>query len=45
MDYVKDDENLTSQDFCKFKERAKAIKQLIREKETGEVVYGNPSSS
>ncbi len=38
MDYVKDDENLTNQDFCKFEERAKAIMKAIdkAEKETGE---------
>lgn len=38
MDYVKDDENLTNQDFCRFEERAKAIMKAIdkAEKETGE---------
>ncbi|WP_457549556.1 type III ribulose-bisphosphate carboxylase [Archaeoglobus sp.] len=38
MDYIKDDENLTSQNFCKFEERAKAIMKVIDkvENETGE---------
>lgn len=38
MDYVKDDENLTSPSFCKFEKRAKAIMRSIdkAEKETGE---------
>ncbi|WP_048084952.1 type III ribulose-bisphosphate carboxylase [Archaeoglobus profundus] len=38
MDYIKDDENLTSQDFCKFEERAKAIMKAIdkAESDTGE---------
>jgi ribulose-bisphosphate carboxylase large chain len=38
MDYIKDDENMTSPSFCKFSERAKAIMKAIdrAEKETGE---------
>ena len=38
MDYIKDDENLTSQNFCKFEERAKTIMKVIEkvENETGE---------
>ncbi|MEM3521749.1 MAG: type III ribulose-bisphosphate carboxylase, partial [Candidatus Bathyarchaeia archaeon] len=38
MDYIKDDENLVSQSFCKFGERAKAIMKTIEkvEKEVGE---------
>ncbi|OYT55785.1 MAG: type III ribulose-bisphosphate carboxylase [Desulfurococcales archaeon ex4484_217_2] len=38
MDYVKDDENLTSPSFCKFEKRAQAIMRAIdkAEKETGE---------
>lgn len=38
MDYIKDDENLTSQSFCKFEDRAKVIMRVIErvEKETGE---------
>lgn len=38
MDFIKDDENLTSQNFCKFEERAKVIMKIIDkvEKQTGE---------
>lgn len=38
MDYIKDDENLTSPSYCKFEARAKAIMRAIdkAEKETGE---------
>ncbi|BEP17445.1 type III ribulose-bisphosphate carboxylase [Pyrofollis japonicus] len=38
MDYIKDDENLTSPKFCRFEARAKAIMRAIEkaEKETGE---------
>ncbi len=38
MDFAKDDENLVSQPFCRFEERAKAIMRAIdkAEKETGE---------
>ena len=38
MDYIKDDENLTSPDYCKFEERVKAIMKVIEkvEGETGE---------
>ncbi len=38
MDYIKDDENMTSPSFCRFEERAKAIMRAIdkAEKETGE---------
>ncbi len=38
MDYIKDDENLTSPSFCRFEARAKAIMKAIdrAEKETGE---------
>ncbi len=38
MDFAKDDENLTSQPFCRFEARAKAIMKAIdrAEKETGE---------
>ncbi len=38
MDFVKDDENLTSQPFCRFEKRAEAIMKAIdrAEKETGE---------
>ncbi len=38
MDYIKDDENMTSPSFCRFSERAKAIMKAIdrAEKETGE---------
>ncbi len=38
MDYIKDDENLTSQSFCRFEARAKKIMKVIDrvEKETGE---------
>lgn len=38
LDYVKDDENLTSPSFCRFEARAKAIMRVIDkvEKETGE---------
>ncbi len=38
MDYAKDDENLTSQSFCRFEARAKAIMKAIdkAERETGE---------
>jgi ribulose-bisphosphate carboxylase large chain len=38
MDYIKDDENLTSPSYCRFEARAKAIMRAIEraEKETGE---------
>lgn len=38
MDYIKDDENLTSPDYCKFDDRANRIMKVIEkvEKETGE---------
>lgn len=38
MDYIKDDENLTNPDYCKFNERASRIVKVIEkvEKETGE---------
>ncbi len=38
MDYIKDDENLTSPSFCRFEERAKRIMKIIEkvESETGE---------
>lgn len=38
MDYIKDDENLTSPSYCRFEARAKAIMKAIEraEKETGE---------
>ena len=38
MDYIKDDENLTSPSYCRFEARAKAIMKVIDkvEKETGE---------
>ena len=38
MDYIKDDENLTSPSYCKFEKRAEAIMRAIdrAEKETGE---------
>ncbi|MBO8180592.1 MAG: type III ribulose-bisphosphate carboxylase [Archaeoglobus sp.] len=38
MDYIKDDENLTSPDYCKFEERAERIMKVIEkvEAETGE---------
>ena len=38
MDYIKDDENLTSPSYCSFERRAKAIMKVIDrvEKETGE---------
>ena len=38
LDYVKDDENLTSPSFCRFEARAKAVMKIIDrvEKETGE---------
>lgn len=38
LDYIKDDENLTSPEFCKFEERCKRIMGVIDrvEKETGE---------
>lgn len=38
LDYIKDDENLTSPSFCKFEERGKRIMKVIErvEKETGE---------
>jgi len=38
MDYIKDDENLTSPSYCRFEARAKAIMRAIdrAEKETGE---------
>jgi len=38
MDFAKDDENLTSQSFCRFEKRAKAVMKAIdrAEKETGE---------
>jgi len=38
LDYVKDDENLASPDFCKFEERCKRIMRVIErvEKESGE---------
>ncbi|WP_042667798.1 type III ribulose-bisphosphate carboxylase [Desulfurococcus amylolyticus] len=38
LDYIKDDENLTSPSFCRFEARAKAIMKVIDkvEKETGE---------
>ncbi|MET1124425.1 MAG: type III ribulose-bisphosphate carboxylase [Archaeoglobaceae archaeon] len=38
LDYVKDDENLTSQSFCRFEERAERIMKVIEkvESETGE---------
>jgi ribulose-bisphosphate carboxylase large chain len=38
LDYVKDDENLTSPSFCRFEERARAIMRAVdaAERETGE---------
>ncbi|WP_202319886.1 type III ribulose-bisphosphate carboxylase [Archaeoglobus neptunius] len=38
MDYIKDDENLTSPDYCRFEERANRIMRVIErvESETGE---------
>lgn len=38
MDYIKDDENLTNPDYCKFEERGKRIMKVIEkvEAETGE---------
>jgi len=38
MDYIKDDENLTSPSFCRFEKRAESIMKIIDrvEKETGE---------
>lgn len=38
MDYIKDDENLTSPSYCRFEKRAKSIMKIIDkvEKETGE---------
>ena len=48
MDYIKDDENLTSPSFCRFEERAKRIMRVIDkvEKETGErkVWFANVTS-
>lgn len=39
MDYIKDDENLTSPSYCSFEKRARAIMKVIEkvEKETGEM--------
>ncbi len=48
MDYIKDDENLTSPSYCKFEKRAEAIMKAIdrAEKETGEkkVWFANVTS-
>jgi len=48
MDYIKDDENLTSPSYCKFEKRAEAIMRAIdrAEKETGEkkVWFANVTS-
>lgn len=49
MDYIKDDENLTSPDYCRFEDRAGRIMKVIErvEKETGErkVWFANITSN